>query len=135
MCNAYIECMFVVKGSRHIYFPFWQWHFNQSVSFHFIARVNTIYKNISKFYFYSLYPRIMESLKVLSFLIRSGIFLILFSIFYAHYFLEVVQKFNAKNTYLALSQENIRSGKAMKSSCLLIYLTKAERGIFFPITH
>ena len=60
----------------------------------------------------------MELVKVLSFLFRSGIFLILLSIFYAHYLLEVVEKFNAKNTYLALSQENIKSGKAIKSSCL-----------------
>ena len=66
----------------------------------------------------------METVKVLSFLLRSGIFLILISIFYVHYFIEVLAKFNAKNTYLALSQENIRLGKAMKSSCLFkIYTT------------
>ena len=80
--------------------------------------MKAIFKNISKFFFSFLCPIIMELVKVLSFLLRSGIFLILLSIFYAHYLLEVVEKFYAKNTYLALSQENIKSGKAIKSSCL-----------------
>ena len=53
----------------------------------------------------------MKVAKVVSILLKTGIILILLSIFYTHYFLEVVKKFTDKNTYLALSQEKISLGK------------------------
>ena len=53
----------------------------------------------------------MKVAKIVSILLKAGIILILLSIFYTHYFLEVVKKFNDKNTYLALSQGSIRLGK------------------------
>ena len=53
----------------------------------------------------------MKVAKVVSILLKAGIILILLSIFYTHYFVDVVGKFKAENTYLASSQEKIRLGK------------------------
>ena len=53
----------------------------------------------------------MKVAKVVSILLKAGVILILLSIFYTHYFVDVVEKFKAKNTYLALSQEKISLGK------------------------
>ena len=55
----------------------------------------------------------MKVAKVVSILLRTGIILTLLSIFYTHYFVDVVEKFKAKNTYLALSQEKISLGKKL----------------------
>ena len=48
-----------------------------------------------------------KTAEILAFMIKTGIFLILFIVFYIFYFTEVAKKYSEENTNLAFSQETM----------------------------